>query len=423
MHERIRFERELADLDAREFDHPLPLPPATIGFEFDVHYGLIDEVVADAGKTMPANNALITTHNDADDKFRVKRDGPRLEIATKPFTLDATGKDEIKKAKTKIAEFAAELKAKCGDAPEKSIAVSGVTGKPRPFTYPKTVIADLPLVKLPFGGKFPTDCAVWASPQATVTVPLYKVRALITAIQATEGKGPGIALSGGSGTRMGVRSTAAYKARDAVDRIWPKLKKDNPGITEDLRGFLILLAMYLWTSELRYKWPVGDVARKGDDYEPFAKAYLPLNVKAPFPVLFKELLTDTEKDVFRANFGEGDARKAMFRLAKSNAELADGDRFLFPPGPKELGKDSVHERQKVRFTTVPTWNDLLAHTLDKTHNGWGERLMVPISKIIPFSVTTPRVAIELRRIGWASVFAKDWPGMIDRIVKMAEKLT
>lgn len=425
MHERHRFERELADLEGRDYywfpRFPPPRPPATIGFEFDVHYGLVGEVLAAAGQPMPANNSLITDHNDAADGFRVKRDGPRLEIATKPFTLNTAGKTEIEDTKKNIAKFVADLESGCGGAAEQAIAVPGVSGNPRPFTLTRTVVPGLPLVKLPFAGKFPKDCAAWASPQATVTIPLSRVGALIQAIKSTEGKGPGVALTGGSGTRMGVRSLAAYKAKAAVDGIWRALLRGNPGITEDLRGFLILLAMYLWTGELPYRIPSG-AARKGDDYEPFAKAYLPLNVKAPFSVIFRELLTDVERRVFREHFAEGAARIGMFRLVRRGATLADGSRLLFPPGPKEGVEDSVHRRQRAAFTTAPTWDDLLAHTLDSTHRGWGDRLLAPLSKIIPLSITKPRVAIELRRIGWASVFARQWPGMIDRIVRMTERL-
>ena len=147
MHERHRFERELADLEGRDYwfpRFPPPPPPATIGFEFDVHYGLNSAVVTAAGKTMPANNALLTDHTDAADGFRVKRDGPRLEIATKPFKLDTAGKTEIGDTKKKIAEFAAQLAAGCDSAPE-SAAVAGIAGKPHPFTHPRTVVPGLPL--------------------------------------------------------------------------------------------------------------------------------------------------------------------------------------------------------------------------------------------------------------------------------------
>jgi len=94
---------------------------------------------------MPANDALVTDHADATDGFRVKRDGPRREIATKPFNLDTAGKTEIDDTRKKIVKFAAELEAGCRGAAEQSIVVPGVSGKPRPFTHLRTIVTDLEL--------------------------------------------------------------------------------------------------------------------------------------------------------------------------------------------------------------------------------------------------------------------------------------
>jgi hypothetical protein len=321
-------------------------------------------------------------------------------------------------------------------------------------------------VRLPVKKAFhPTNCTVWASPQATITIPLSKVAALVKAIQSTEGKGPGVALTGDNdknsdGTakhwRMGLRSLALYRARDAVDKALKQLDAKRPRLiltdkrevnkttlSQDLRGFLILLATYLWTSELTYQF---DPAQARFDYEPFAKAYLPVNVKASFSEIFRKLLTPADQLVFKEVFAvgsvpskglgllapqlstllrqitQGAARERLFRLARPAATAADGTRKLFPPGPKELGLDSVYERQKAEFGSVPTWDDLVEHSLNSTHRGWGDRLMVPLSKPIEVNKTTPRVALELRRIGFNAVFDSRWEGLMRRVFKMVSQL-
>lgn len=48
--------------------------------------------------------------------------------------------------------------------------------------------------------------------------------------------------------------------------------------------------------------------------------------------------------------------------------------------------------------------------------------MVPISKIIGIDRTKPRVALELRRIGFNAVFAHQWKGLMLRIFKMTQRL-
>ncbi|MGI6455244.1 MAG: hypothetical protein ACOX5R_06420 [bacterium] len=432
MNERTRFEHEFADLGIREFQIASPAAPATLGFEFDVHYGLLRSVVTDAGKSMPSDGDQITSHSSSTDGFKVKLDGPRLEIATKPFTVDAAGKKELDDAIKKIITFSNELSNGCKNAAQKDIPIAGVQGKPRPFTHSKTLISGLPIVRLPFAGKFdPKVCSVWASPQATLTIPLSKVEALISEIKKTQGKAPGIALTGSSQHRMGLRSDAVYNAVSAVNKSWNSIVNQRPKLTlsdgtevnrttftPNLKGFLILLASYLWTSELRYHF----ADPKPRDYEPFAKAYLPINVKAPFSAIFKDLLTAGEQLLFREIYATGSARVRFFQLAKRNATLADGSTKLFPPGRKELGRDSIHERQRLEFGTVPTWDDLLAHTLNPAHKGWGDRLMVPLSNIISLSHTKPRVPLELRRIGFNAVFNHQWKNLMNNIFKLTKKL-
>lgn len=440
MRDRHSLERELRELGAREFQIAPSGNDPTVGFEFDVHYGLIETVIADAGMTMPADGAQITDHSEAADGLRVKREGAgpalaRVEIATKPLRAIPAGKADLDQTIAKVLKFARELREGCQKAKQKAIVVKNngggnVAGKPRPFTHPRTTPSGLPLGRLPFNNRFaPHNCTVWAAPQATLTVPLAKVGALIGEIQKTEGQRAGIALTGPRTARMGLRSEALYRARAAVERtrrqllaMRPRLKlSDGTEVNEttfsaSLSGFLMLLASYLWTSELQYDFSTPR------DYEPFGKAYLPINVKAPFPEIYVKLLSPTERRIFREIFAGGAARERLFRLARPGATLADGTRKLLPPGPKELGLDSVHERQKDEFGSVPTWNDLVAHTLDPTHKGWGERLIVPLSKKIGIDRTKPGVALELRRIGFNAVFASDWAGLMRRIAALARKL-
>jgi hypothetical protein len=82
----------------------------------------------------------------------------------------------------------------------------------------------------------------------------------------------------------------------------------------------------------------------------------------------------------------------------------------------------IHESQKGVFGSAPTWNDLVAHTLDSTHKGWGDRLLVGFSKKIDLSRTKPRVALELRRIGFDAVFAGQWPALMRQVAGMVERL-
>jgi hypothetical protein len=442
MQERIGFEREISTLlgegrrgPVRQYDISAQVShPQTIGFEFDVHYGFVEEVITNAGRPSPADGDVVTTHTWGTDFFKVKRDGPRLEIATKPFTTDKPGGAEIEKCLTNIGKFVEALKKGCANAKEKSITVAGVTGKPHPFPLPFALDPLLPIVKLPLGGKFDRDCRVWASPQATITLPIWKVSSLVTEIRNSQGKGVGVALTGNNDQRMGVRSEAIYRAQAAVVAVKKKLIKDNllvkalgnkplddKTFSDRLSGFLILLASYLITSELPYRFE--DTAPKRlRDYEPFAKAYLPLNVKAPFPDIFAELLFPEDQFIFREVFADGAARKRLFSLARPGAGLADGSRKLFPTGPKELGNDSVHVRQALEFGSAPTWDDLVEHTLDQSHKTWGSRLLVPISHQIPLDKTRPRFAVEMRRIGWTSVFSSQWPGLVARVLKLARKL-
>jgi hypothetical protein len=392
--------------------------PRTIGFEFDIHFGFIEEIAANEGLTIPPDKTVLTTHKNDTDGFIVKLDGPRFEAATKPFSVEDSGLKELEKTIKNLKTFTAELQNGCQSGTAQKVA--GIDGNARVFRYSKmeSSLAGFPMVKLPVNKKFSSNCSVWASPQATVAIPLSKVAPLVELIKKSEGKASGIALTGDSSQRMGLRSEAVYRAKFQVDKLHkeittkiPKIKLSNGKevdaaiFSESLRGFLILLVSYLWTSELPYHFTEPNPR----DYEPFAKAFLPINVKAPFPDIFDKLLNDDEKLFFREHFAKDETvRVNLYRLVKPGAVKADGKNKLFPKGRIELGRDSVHARQELEFGVIPTWNDLIEHTLNSSHNSWGNRLIVPLSKQIGLNKTSPNVALELRRVGFRAMFDYDW---------------
>jgi hypothetical protein len=49
-------------------------------------------------------------------------------------------------------------------------------------------------------------------------------------------------------------------------------------------------------------------------------------------------------------------------------------------------------------------------------------LWAPISKIIPFSATKPRVALELRRIGFAAHGVSTWEPLMKTVRALAQRL-
>ena len=133
----------------------------TVGFEFDVHYGPIPRLPdARIGDTLSTGSA-------AADGFKVKLDGPRLEVNTKPFETTADGRREVEDTAARIATFAEELHSKCG-------AVGPGVG----FTHSTLSV---PVGKLPTGTRTP-NCGVWAAPQATITVKLSRISALVDKI-------------------------------------------------------------------------------------------------------------------------------------------------------------------------------------------------------------------------------------------------
>ena len=399
----------------------------TIGFEFDIHFGTFDFYNTALTITTP-----LSIHTKRNDGFVLKPDGPRIELATKKIDVSSTGLTDLQNTIKNINAFSKELSQECSKAKLVTMSIpnySNYSGKSRPFNYSKMVSTNtFKIYRLPVNERFSDKCSVWASPQATIAIPLNKIASLISIIKSSEGKKSPFALSGTGNARMGVKSDALYYAKKEVEiykqvLIKKKLKLSNGKdidaliFSDNFTGFLILFVSYLRTSKLKYEYN-----KKGGDYERFAKAYLPINVKAPFCEIYTQLLTPDEQLLFREHFANGANRINLFNLVVKKATLSAGNEKLFPTGPKVNGLDSVHEWQKSEFHTIPTWDDFIEHTLNSSHNGWGVRLMVPISKQILLANTSPNVALELRRVGFRPMFDNDWGGFMEHIFKIIDKI-
>ena len=414
--------------------------PATIGFEFDLNVGLWLEVFQarkaemPPGSTFPVEHEEITTHTWTDttgnlkDGFRVKRDGPRLEIATIPIPLhDKATFDTV--VQNSIA-FAKELEHQRAQVTrDRTISVSNISSFPVWFTHPTTKISKLPLVVAPRGKsnalKWPSDTKVWAAPQATITIELGRVSELIVAIENSVGDDLGKALSGGRRQRLGVRSDLLVEARksvlaDRARRLGALLsdgsKVSQADYSDRVTGLLILMTSYMLSGE----------RIDPDDYEGFAKGYLPLNVKAPFRDLFHGALSGRDRQVFEELYFKKSAN--FFALAKPGATDATGDTEFFPP----MAHGDIDRFHIAR----PTWKTLLDNTVrnlpllvtkdntvkKKNHKKGDEVLFAPLSTIIPFSATKPRVAIEMRRIGYAAHPHATWKQLMITVRKLATML-
>jgi len=324
-----------------------------------------------------------------------------------------------------------------------------VAGHPTWLEHPRTEISRFPLVIHAVGSadkgtlRFPTKTDLWASPQATVTLPLAQVGRLIDEIQRTAGGSPGEALTGRSpkslgltdrsSLRLGIRSDLAVIARRRVlaDRRarFGTALPDGSTLTETdfspaLTSFVTLLVMYMLTSEI--------VDPRDAESETFAKGSLPLNVKTPLREIFEHALSDREKFVFRRLYGDSARRVNIFKLAKGGATSAAGDTRLFPP--------HTHERDVDRFHLFPpTWNTLIELTVTNTplrvtkpntvrkknHSFGDEILFAPLTSMLRFGGadgTDPRIAIELRRIGFAPVGWRRWENLMQRTLRLAKKV-
>jgi hypothetical protein len=422
------------------------VPPA-IGFEFDLSYGASSEFPPPPNPDYSLEGKKITTHSEGADGFRLKGDGNRIEIGTKPFELNDAGKAEMEKVMKAVMAWVDLTVTRCKAVePDTTLGYASKVGPPRAFVPTDLDPAAKCMFPLGFSSKVPPyyrgNCSVAASPQATLTLPLARIDDLVARIKKSEtdpktAKIPGRSWSGPSTDRMGDRSKALYEARDAVNasrasHVGKTTLKDGTPVTTanytaTLQGLLILLVSYLRSSELVYS--------DKDDWEDFAKGYLPLNVKNPFRLLLADL-TAAEKAVFRGLYTG--PRTKLWQLARPRATLDDGKRILFPK------KSHVHQKQ--HFDPLPTWNDLVdsmlanapfTRTVDgrkckpREHLGC-ELLMAACSSIIPHQPGSRRVTVEMRRIGFNWVFSHagtfagvkqpGWVAMTKELFAMARDL-
>lgn len=469
MRERVSFEREIGDLEipfigdvvdrvitgtraiaaavaCRAVSKSTKGPP-TIGFEFDLNYGAstvappLSKLDTSFGSSVYVlDGKKLSPHRTPVDGFRLEGDGNRIEIATKPFELTDAGLSELRNVMASILKLVDDMAAKCRASNASDLGYPATVGKPR-WVDPGWLQGGAKCV-VPLGMSrrkpyFRETCHVAASPQATLAIPLAGIDRLVNEIRRSEDKKvPGVALSGPRGFRAGVRSEALYHAQRSVNA--SRARHLRAGKAPDgtvvnrntfsptLQGLLILMVSYLRTSEITYS---------ADDYEKFAKAYLPLNVKHPFRLLFADLTAD-EKAVFRALYDS--PRSNLFALAKDGgtATASDGGRMLFPA--------RVSGHQGCYFSSVPTWNDFVDRTVKnnpltrtkacpgvgKKGEGLGcEVLFAPLSSIVPYELGSRRVIVEMRRLGFNWVVANrikgkrpGWTGMTTSIFKLARRL-
>lgn len=396
---------------------------ATIGFEFDMNYGastvsppLSDEDPDFGGTVYRLEGQNITTHRIDAKGFRLEGDGNRIEIGTKAFEINAAGRREMQKVMQQVLALVTDLKTRCSAAKaDTSLRYPAATGAPRYFAPPyleREVACVFPLAFNRKKSYFGATCALGASPQATFQLPLASIDTLVAVIESSEAKEvAGRAFSGPPGRRQGVRSLALYQARKAVNdsrnghfRARTVLSDRSvvtpSNFTPTLQGLLILMVSYLRTSELTYS---------SKDYEGFAKAYLPLNVKNPFRLLFADL-NAAERRVFTELYDS--PRTKLWQLAKPGAPATAGDNQLFPA--------RVQGHQTGWFDPLPTWNDFVQKTItDKrlVRNAAGagklkkgedigcEVLFAPLSRILSHETGSRRVTVEMRRLGHNWVFS------------------
>jgi hypothetical protein len=58
----------------------------------------------------------------------------------------------------------------------------------------------------------------------------------------------------------------------------------------------------------------------------------------------------------------------------------------------------------------------------KKHRKGDEILIATLSSKIDFDKTKPRIAVEMRRMGFAPVHFEKWPNLMDQLLALAKKL-
>ncbi|HEU4650759.1 MAG TPA: hypothetical protein VFS49_05035, partial [Croceibacterium sp.] len=445
-----RFEHEMSALQIfseRDVAAPKKVATPTLGFEFDLNYG-VNRGVFDARKadmpaaaTFPPEYAKLTRHEGRDgagkivDGFTVSRDGPRFEISTVPFAI--ANDAEFSEISNKVIAFGTELEA-AAKTVDRAISVPGIKGHPVRFEHPKTLIDRLPIIVHQVGSaklgtlRFPSDAKLTASPQATIALPLGKIADLIgeiTRSRTNKVKRDDLALTGPPAMRLGLRTDLAVIARDrvlaSVRRQVGTMLLDGTTLTKAdlspaLVGLLTLVVMYLLTGVI--------VDSRDDKAEDFAKGRLPINLKTPFWQVFQFALSERERVIFRQLYANANVRTTLYRLADRSATRAAGKRRLFPRDV-HWDLDRLHDQPL-------TWDGFIEHilsgeplrvtkanTLLKPKHALGDEILVaPLSSKINFSKTDPLIAVELRRIGFQALPLAKWGKLMEQLRDMARRL-
>ena len=163
------------------------------------------------------------------DGFKVKLDGPRLEVNTRPFET-TTAPRRIEDAAVRIKTFTDALASGCDAAGPTTGSASPALGAGRqaPTRSPPELLG--------VGGAAGDDHRqVVASVGAGGPDPEHRT---------------GRCVAHADRSRIGLRSEGVYRAQREV-----KKARRAASFSDDLEGFLIL--SYLWTGELPYRYP-GD---------------------------------------------------------------------------------------------------------------------------------------------------------------------
>ena len=434
----------------------------TLGFEFDLNYGFEAEVATALGKSPPSGwswpgEALRATEHEWKDSagawkdaIQVTLDSVRMEISTAPFHIDDPA--EFERIEKAVHAFGKDLKAAKKTRHDR-VSVGSFEGRPTTFTHPRTVVnnpnlnpdgthefpgdseqatystSSVPLVIHRMNGKYPVSQSLWASPQATVTLPLDKFGALVWLIHETRGGDPGVAFTGSKKQRLGLRDDLAWLAltRAVADRklrlgteLSDKTKVTDADFTRSVTGLVTILVMYMLTS---VEFDERDERKEG-----YAKGSLPLNVKTPLWQIHKFALTDRERQVFKELYGAPGQRANLYALAKAGSDSSAGSTKLFP--------SYTHGDVERFFTTLPTWKTLVEAVIDekpvlvtkenfiakKKHKQGDEILIAPLSNKIVWDKTKPRIAVEMRRMGFDAVPFSTWRGLMKRLLQLAQKV-
>jgi hypothetical protein len=430
----------------------------TIGFEFDIDYGSSEIDPPPAFANHDTDGKKITTHDKKTDKFRLKGDGNRIEIATEPFQVNVFGKKEMQSVIIEILKLTKEFEDLSKKAPfhpstdtteYKTNTVFGkVVGRPISIS-PKYLVTNetceaskevysIQSIFAIQGWKTyyrQKTFGVSASPQVTLSIPLAKISDFILHIKKTEGNSKyDFPLSGSSKYRLGLRSDALYKAEISVKRsrkyhISNKTKLSDGTIvtginySKELEGLLMLMVSYLITGVL----PVDS-----RDYEVFAKAYLPLNVKNHFRLIFQDLRPE-EIQVFKELYFDGSKQLNIFKLADKfkatdNILSIVNAREMFPV--KAVNNWGVYPSRPTWFTFVSMIanNTPLIQKKDfaglpcsvKSAKG-DELLFVPISKPIKYISGSRCVILEMRRLGLRMIPSTEWTKLTNKLFDLSIK--